>query len=729
MAEVDFRILTLLRMFKYKNNPEKIREDNGDLYKLVNEYLEQNGASSEFLEKPAVIERVKKIIFSNLMLGKNTKFAENGMIFEKGENYSQTLGVLKNGSILFVRDYDKQRRITTFDLMNDEVVCRYMEYSEKGYLVKEKRVLIDEFGFDRECEDTFFELEKKYREKFNTIISSVTPVSIMAIEDNGSASITENLDNYFLNRKLMDSISDDILDENLIDNINFDDMNEYYVSYPRALEVEDTVSIYEIKRNFGYLRDRYPNIEQWYINRFGKEFTQKLGELKDESLTETSELEKILEASESEIFIHFQNEDLDNNKITSYIKELYEKKKYFCAYIFLQKMTDSEIINFIKDNSELDPAFLSVVTTFISDDKTKVEFLASAETFSILEKVQIVESLKSEDQKVEFYDENIDEILEYDKNLLEMEEEALELEDYENSNNEYVSQKVLDSLSKKENLYRFLMRLRDYCKIKYEYIKEFSLEEINDVIGDRQNCLEAEEYAAILRTRKLDDEDIMDFLNENWEDGLDLSRNDEEIKVDGDVTYSLKVFALLCMKDEDEKADFLKKHKDDYGADEITEVLKDFGDSERILTLAKEFNLPKHYYYDLVILCSDDDKFKCLQDEEDMSEEDVSIIISAIEDMPKAFKYVAGLQEFNAMQKVRILSRIETEFYEDPDVMKKIKLKFLKDNKDEIIRNVESSEDLEFFSTYISDYGLDADQEEVIEEIKEKFEEYDEAAK
>ena len=90
MAEFDFRILTLLRMFKYKNNPEKIKEDNGDLYKLVNEYLEQNGASPEFLEKPAVIERIKKIIFSNLMLGKNTKFAENGAIFENRENYSQT---------------------------------------------------------------------------------------------------------------------------------------------------------------------------------------------------------------------------------------------------------------------------------------------------------------------------------------------------------------------------------------------------------------------------------------------------------------------------------------------------------------------------------------------------------------------------------------------------------------------------------------------------------------
>lgn len=730
MAEFDFRIITLLRMFKYKNNPEKIKEDNGDLYKLVNEYLEQNGASPEFLEKPAVIERIKKIIFSNLMLGKNTKFAENGAIFENGENYSQTLGVLKNGSILFVRDYDKKRRITTFDLMNDDVVCRYMEYSEKGYLIKEKRVLIDEFGFDKECEDTFFELEKKYRETFNTIISSVTPMNIMAIEDNGSASITDNLDNYFLNRKLMDSISDDILDENLIDNINFDDMKESYVSYPRALEVEDTVSIYEIKRNFEYLRDRYPNVEQWYINRFGKEFSKRLGEFRDKTLAEPSELEKMMEASESEIFAHFQNVDLDNQKMTSYIKELYDNKKYFCAYIFLQKMTDVELMKFIKDNSDLDTSFLAVAASFISDDKTKIDFLDKEDTFSIFEKVQIVETLTSEEQKVEFYEENLDEILEYDKNLLEMETESVELEDFDAANdNEYISPKVLDSLSKKENRYRFLIKLRDYCKIKYEYIKDFSLDEINDVIEDYSNGLEPEEYAAILRTKKLPDEDILDFLNENWEDGLELSRNDGEIKVDGEIAYSLKVFALLSMKDDDEKTSFLESHIDDYGADEITEVLKDLGDSEKILALGKEFNLPKHYYYELVILCSDDDKFKCLQDEENMSEEDVSIIISAIEDMPKAFKYVAGLQEFNAMQKVRILSRIETEFYEDPDVMKKIKLKFLKDNKDEIIRNVESSEDLEFFSTYISDYGLDADQEEVIEELREKFEEYDEEAK
>ena len=730
MAEFDFRILTLLRMFKYKNNPEKIKEDNGDLYKLVNEYLEQNGASPEFLKKPAVIERIKKIIFSNLMLGQNTKFAENGAIFENGENYSQTLGVLKNGSILFVREYDKKRRITTFDLMNDEVVCRYMEYSDKEYLIKEKRILIDEFGFDKECEDTFFELEKKYRETFNAIISSVTPMNIMAIEDNGSASITENLDNYFLNRKLQDSISDDILDENLIDNINFDDMNESYTSYPRALEVEDSVSIYEIKRNFEYLRDRYPNVEQWYINRYGKEYIQRFANIEDKTLKEPSELEKILEASEREIFIHFQNKDLDEKNLTEYIKELYDNKKYFCAYIFLQKMTDEQLMNFIKRNSELDTGFLAAAASFISDDKTKIDFIAEEDSFSIFEKIQVVETLTSEESKVDFYDENLDEILEYDKNLLEMETESVELEDFDTANDsEYVSPRILDSLSKKDNIYRFLLKLRDYCKIKYEYIKDFSLDEINDIIEDYSDGLEPEEYAAILRTRKLSDEDIVNFLTENWEEGLELYRNDEEIKVDGDITYSLKVFSLLSMKDDDEKIRFLESHSDDYGADEITEVLKDLGDSEKILTLGKEFNLPKQYYYELVILCSDDDKFKCLQDEKDMSEEDVSIIISAIEDMPKAFKYVAGLQDFNAMQKVRILSRIETEFYEDPDVMKKIKLKFLKDNKDEIIKHVESSEDLEFFSSYISDYGLDADQEEVIEELREKFEEYDEETK
>lgn len=721
MSEIDFKVLTLLRMFKYKNNPEKIREDNGELHKLVNEYLENCGAMPEFLEKPAVIERIKKIIFSNLLLSENTKFFQNGTIYEKGENYSQTLGVLKNGSVLFVREYDKKRRITSFDLMDEIVVCRYIEYSDKGYLISEKRVNIDDFGFDKECNDTFLDLETMYRETFNSIISCVNNTDILAIEDNGSASITDNLDEYFLSRKLLPSIADNILNENLIDNIHFENMEESYTSYPNSLKVEDSVSIYEVKRNFEYLRDRYPNVEKWFINRFGIEYMRKVAELRDESLTEQSELEKLLEASESEIYFHFKNKDMDNRQIVSIIKSLYEHKKYFCVYIFLKKMNDENIYNFIKNNPDMDLDFISSIASFISDDSLKLDILDDIDSFSILEKVQIIASLKEEDAKIELYEENIEDIMEYDKNLMQMEEEALQ-----NGNqlviSECVSQKVLDSLSKKENLYRFLMKLNYYCKIKYEYIKDFSIDEINEILEESPKDLEPEEYAAILRTRKLSDEDILDFLNDNWEDGLELSKNDEEINVDGDLSYSLKVFALLSMRDEDEKITFLQNHKNDYGVDEIVEVLKDLGNSERILTLAREFEIPKHYYYDLVILCSDDEKFKCLQEEEEMSEDDISIIISSIEDMPKAFSYVEGLKGFNAMQKVRILSKMETEFYEDPAIMKKIKLKFLEENKDEIIKNVECSEDLDYFSSYISDWGLDADKAVVIEELKEKFE-------
>ena len=728
MADFDFKILTILRMFKYKNKKEKIKEDSCELYKLTNEYLEQCGASPEFLEKPAIIERVKRIIFSNLLLGENTKFSESGAIHEKGENYSQTLGVLKNGSILFIKEYNNQKRITSFDLMDDEMVCRFMEYSENGYLLNEKRVIIDECGFDKDSYDTFLDLERKYRETFNPIISSVNDMNIIAIEDHGNPSITSNFDSYFLGRKFDGKINNDIFDKNMIDTIEFGDMQESYTSYPVSLNAEDIISAYDVKRNFEYLRDRYPNVEQWFINRFGKDYMESIVELKDDSLVEESELDKILRASESEIYMHFQNEDLNVPKITSYIKALYENKKYFCVYIFLQKLTDEEIMKFIKDNSEMDTDFIAIVASFMNDDKTKLDVIDDMDSFSILNKIQIVETIKSEDEKVDFYEENMEAILEYDKNLLEMEEEAMQ-EGAEFENNEYISPKILDSLSKKENLYKFLKILHEYCPIKYEYIKDFSLDEINDIIEDDPEELAPEEYVAILKTKKLSDEDIVEFLNDNWDEGLELSKNDPEIDVGDEITYSLKVFALLSMEEDDEKINFLEGHKDDYGADEITEVLKDVEDSEKALDLAKEYNLPKHYYYDLVILCSDDDKFKCLQAEKEMTEEEVSIIISAIEDMPRAFSYVQNLKEFNAMQKVRILSRIETEFYEDPEVMKKIKLKFLEENKEEIIKNVEGPDDLDWFSSYISDYGLDADKEEVIEELREKLEEYEENEK
>ncbi len=722
----DNKFLNLLCLYSYKKNPENINKDKDNLYKIVNDYLELNGANPMFLNKPAVVERIKRILFNNLLLGKNTKFTNNGSVVEEGEKYKQILSILKNGSIIFYREYYGKKRITYFDMMENDIVCRYLEYSDNEYLRSEKRIIIDEYGFDKEYYDLDYNLEKKYREVFNPIITSTDSTTILALVDNGDYTIAPYTDNFFLDRNLLENIQDDILDENLIEHITYTDMSESFTSYPKTFKIEDFENIYKIKKNFEYFKLKYPNSESWYINRYGKEFLIDNSIIsKNNNIEECSILDRIELASENELFIYFQNKSLDYRECSTYIKYLYDKGLYFKSFIFLKKMNDSDLCRLLVENLNFSTEYISKIVTFLKSDQLKIQMLNCSEIpFDIESKITIIENLKDENSKVLYYSEYMDEIMEYDNYLLEY-----ELEDYEDSELEYVetlSQRVLDSLSNHDNLYKYIILLKPFSKIKYEYIKDFSREEIEYILKISEEILDLEEYVQILKTDKIYDDEIIEFLESNWEDGLQISQNDEEISVNDDLKYTFKVFSLLKIKDEDKKNEFLEEHIEDYGADEITKVLEDFSDSKKMLSLAKKFELPKRYYYDLVILCEDEEKFKCLEEEPQMDEEDLSIIISSIYDMPKAFKYVENIENLNALQKLRILSKIEADLYDQPEVMKRIKIDFLIDNKDEIFDNIKSKDDIDTIYSYISDYDDNLNPQKVIEEFKERMIQIDE---
>lgn len=739
--KIDYRLLNLLTLKKYNSEKEKIYENKDDLYRIANDYLEQNNANENFLNKPAVAERIKKILFENILLGENIKISQNGGIVEKGENYTQTLGVLKNGSVLFLRNYDGKKRVTSFDMLDDNVVCRYSEFLNDEKIISEKRIIIDEYGFDKECYDIYYDLDYKFRETFNPIISSIDENSILAIKDTGSYSISPYIDKYFLNRNLEEGIIDDIFHSNLIDIIKFNDINETLTSYPTSVQITDEQAINKIKERYEYLRTRYPNVEKWFINRFGKEFLVKNNIIaKDSDISEITTFDRIKLAKESEVTIHFQNEDLEYEVLSEFSKKLYLSKHYFKSFIFLQKMNDEDLKRFTEENSDYSSNFLASVISFIESDELKTEMLDNRDDLNILDIITVVETIKDEEKKVYCYNKYIDDIIAYDMNILSKESDNYgdEEEDYyedemdessaidEEANSYSLSQRVLDSLSKHDNLYKYIILLKKFSKIKYEYIKDFSKYELADIVAVSPDELELDEYVAFLRTDKIDDEDIIDLLQNNWEEGLNISRESEKIKVIGDLEYTFKVFALLRIRNEDKKIKFLEEHIDDFGADEITLVLEDLGDSEKMLNLAKKFELPKFYYYDLIILCPDDDKFEFLKEEKDMDEEDISTIISSINDMPRAFKYIENLNNLNVMQKVRILSKMETDLYEDPDLMKKMKFEFLKANKKEFLSSIEGQEDLDIFYSYIRDYELEFEKNSFIEDLKEKLEDYEE---
>ena len=267
--------------------------------------------------------------------------------------------------------------------------------------------------------------------------------------------------------------------------------------------------------------------------------------------------------------------------------------------------------------------------------------------------------------------------------------------------------------------------MKTCVNLKYEYIKDFSKTEIEDIIIDNGENLNQQDYIEIFKTKKLDDKTIINVLESNWESGFNLAKNDEQLRITEYMTETLRVFGLLCIKDIDKKLEFLDNHVDDYTAPEITEVLKDVGDSNLMLSLAKKYELTKYYYYDLVMLCDDDKIYECIENEEDIDEDDLVILLTSLYDIPRAFKYVENIDKYTAIDKLRILSSLETDLAENPDEIKELKINFLKTNKTDILNNLKDENDFKDFMTFIRDFEEFDEQNEYIEDFKNSIPDFD----
>lgn len=708
--EIDYRIVNLLTIFRYKNKKEKIEQDEDILYSLANEYLEQNKANKKFLNKPAVVERIKRIIFENLLLGENTKFSQNGSIVEQGDNYKQVLGVLSNGSIIFVREYEGKKRITSFDLYDDEPVCRYLEYKNNDYLSSEIRIMIDEYGFDSSYYDST-DIVDKYREKFKHLITSIVGSHICGIADKGGYSISSEADSYFLDRELKSVIRDDINDEDLVDEFEYDDINEMVTAFPEPFLLDNDTDVQQLNSNLNYLRARYPNVDEWFVNRFGKEFLINKGIILETCPIEEDDRKKILNSRESELVIEFGYTKLSYEKASEYVKVIYKEEQDDKAYIFLRKMTDEELIKFLQENPEFSLKNVSEIIGNIKDDSLKLEKLGEyIDEFEIEEIIRVVKTLKDEDTKVMYFEKYFHEILEHDSRLVDDFSDEFNDEFDEEKQNDNISKdptlsdQVLSSLSKKENLYRFLQELKQYAKIRYQYIKDFSKEEILEILDGLEDVLLFEDYIEVFKTEKFSDEDILNVLKNNWEEYMDIVDTDKNDLIPYDEqSTTFKVIALQYVNDDNKKAEFMKEHEEDFGADEITAVLQSFEEQDKIIELAERYELPTYYYQRLIIMCSDDKKFEYLDAKSELGEEDVMAILTSVDDMPKVFQYVEQREDFDVMEKLRILSEVETEIFDDREKIVKVKLDFLNRNKKAILENINTREELDTFYKYLRD--------------------------
>ena len=458
-----------------------------------------------------------------------------------------------------------------------------------------------------------------------------------------------------------------------------------------------------------------------FIDRFGKEFLINNCIIsKDCKTPEKDIFEKIEEADEYEVNQYFFDKKLSYSVLSSYAKKMLSINQIRKFSLFISKMSDKEKLRFISDAGDNIEYIAYVVCNIESDEIKKKVYDEIEENLDIEEKVLIVQSFENEAIKVEYFNDYIDQILEHDNFLLD------NIDDFQLSDNYIIlSEKVLDSLVDSDNLYYFFNNLKTCVNLKYEYIKDFSKTEIEDIIIDNGENLNQQDYIEIFKTKKLDDKTIINVLESNWESGFNLAKNDEQLRITEYMTETLRVFGLLCIKDIDKKLEFLDNHVDDYTAPEITEVLKDVGDSNLMLSLAKKYELTKYYYYDLVMLCDDDKIYECIENEEDIDEDDLVILLTSLYDIPRAFKYVENIDKYTAIDKLRILSSLETDLAENPDEIKELKINFLKTNKTDILNNLKDENDFKDFMTFIRDFEEFDEQNEYIEDFKNSIPDFD----
>lgn len=723
----DLKQFVLTQLMSLNKNKDNIEKNQDRLYKIVQNYLEVLNVNPKFLDKPSIIERVKYIIFNNILRSEEVQFKSNGIFgTDKDKKYTKILSVLQNGSILFYYEQDGKKMVVSFDEINDELACRFLEYTQNDVLKSEKRVILDDYGFDKKFVEingilSIDEINEKFREKFKHIITHINGVEIIAFTDWGNHSITPLLDNKFLCVQGAKKINpEELYEENKIQSIKVKDRGQIIAAYPFDIPEMDDESILKIQTAYNYYKDKYPLAKTWFINRFGKQFLIDKNIISsEEEFEEESLLGKLSTASEDEVLINFQNSvEFQENEILEIIENMYSKEMYGKAMVFFDKLTDKQKIQFLNNSDEYSIDFVSVCIARIKNDSEKIEQYENfSDQLSVNNKVAIISSINDEDEKVDLYKEIIGDIIAYDTEQGESIETG---EDAYYTEIVYLSGAVLDSLKDKENIKEFILKFSDFSIIKYENLKDMTKEDIDYLLEEIGEGLDTEENVAFLKTDYVDDEYILELLEKNWKEGLQLS-SDDPIELGEDLSYSFKVFALLKLKDEEARKEFLDKNIKDFSAEEISIILEDMDNSFEMLSLAKKYNLPPDYFYYLVTLCEDEFKFMCLENQTNIEIENFIRVASSIQDIPKAFDYVTKTDKIDIISKLATINEFNIVFCDDITEFAEKKYQFLIENKEEIAKAIKTEEDSETFNLYISEFWED---EEKMLKIEKQFSEF-----
>lgn len=736
MSEVKFDLKKLIesRLLAMNKNKENIDEKKDILYQITQTYLQVLNANPKFLDKPAIVERVMHIIFNNILLSENVHFKSNGIITKGSDSETQKIfSVLKDGSIIFYREDKSEKLVVAFDELDEGLACRFLEYSKGEYLKSEKRVIIDDYGFDK----MFYEIggitgdkerNEKLRETFKHIITYLNDREIIAFTDWGNHSITPLLDNKFLCDKDSKKIClDELYEENRYQSINLDNSADWLVAFPLDIPEMDEFSISKVQAYYNYYANKYPLAKAWFINRYGKQFLINNNIIsQEETIEEEGFFEKLSQATQEEVILNFKQSaknDFEYEELIGIIENMYFQKMYGKAIAFFDLLTDKQKIEFLNNNENYETNFVSTCICRIENDSKKEEqYVNFFEQLSLNNKIAIISSIEDEDDKVRLYEEILEEIIEYDVGQEEYDDNQEEVDteyegNFENDEEKafseitYLSKSVLDSLKDKENIKTFILKFSSFPIIKYEHLKDMTKEDIDYLIENLEGNLDQEDNIAFLQTDYLEDDYILELLKDNWEEGLELS-SDAPIDLEEDLGYSFKVYALTKVKDEERRLEFLEEYQDDFSPEEILMLLENMEDSEEMLNLAKKYNLSQDYISGLVVLCDDDIKISFLNSQKSIESENFIRVASSIEDIPRAFNFIVETNKVDIIAKLQTINELYIDLADDDDISKlaEKKFQFLMQNSQKILNSIKNKEDAATVNIYISEFWIDEEK-------------------
>lgn len=737
MAEVkfDFKKLIELRLFSMNKNKKNIEENKDILYQITQAYLQALNVNPKFLDKPAIVERVKYIIFNNILLSENLQFKNNGIIAKDLDNATQKiLSVLKDGSIMFYQEDKSEKLVVVFDELDEGLACRFLEYSKGDYLKSEKRVIIDNYGFDK----MFYEIggirgdkekNEKLRETFKHIITYLNDREIIAFTDWGNHSITPLLDNKFLCDKDSKKIClDELYEENRYQSINLDNSADWLVAFPLDIPEMDEFSISKVQAYYNYYANKYPLAKAWFINRYGKQFLINNNIIsQEETIEEEGFFEKLSQATQEEVILNFKQtskKDFEYEELIGIIENMYFQKMYGKAIAFIDLLTDKQKIEFLNNSEEYETDFVSACICRIENDSKKEEqYVNFFEQLSLNNKIAIISSVEDEDDKVRLYEEILEEIIEYDVGQGEEYDDGQEEVDteyegtFENEEEKvfseitYLSEAVLDSLKDKENIKAFILKFSSFPIIKYEHLKDMTKEDIDYLIESLEGNLDQEENIAFLQTNYLEDDYILELLKDNWKEGLELS-SDIPIDLEEDLGYSFKVYALTKVKDEERRLEFLEDYQEDFSSEEISMLLECMKNYEKMLKLARKYDLPQDYISGLVVLGDDDIKINFLNTQNDIEIENFIRVASSIEDIQRAFDFIVQTNKVDIIAKLQTINELYIELADEDDVseLAEKKFQFLMQNSQKILNSIKNKEDASIVNIYISEFWVDEEK-------------------